>query len=109
MQKYSTYVGKAALRILSAPVQDTALRMFLSERPIFFSHVACYLQELLNEQLSRLAASGETVPDRVVRDKIMEVEEMLLYIQDIFSLNVDAFSHALAERLLVYCYFPVMG
>lgn len=79
------------------------------ERPIFFSHIACYLRELLDRQFSCLAASHGAYPYLAIRDGILEIEEMLFYIQDIFNLNIDSVSDLLAARLLVYCYFPVIG
>ncbi|KAL8449331.1 hypothetical protein Emed_003212 [Eimeria media] len=90
-------------------IEDPALRAFLLARPIFFAHVACYLKELLENQFSRLQTCDGTDPHLVIRDGICETEEMLYYIQDIFSLNVDAFSELLASRLLTYCYFPLIG
>ncbi|OEH75543.1 hypothetical protein cyc_03003 [Cyclospora cayetanensis] len=90
-------------------VKDPAIRAFLVERPIFFSHVACYLREVLNRQFSRLTANGATAPDLAIQDGALEIEEMLFYIQDIFSLNVEEFSELLAARLLIHCYLPVIG
>ncbi|KAL8270430.1 hypothetical protein Esti_005659 [Eimeria stiedai] len=90
-------------------IDDPALRAFLLARPIFFAHVACYLKELLDTQFSRLQTCGGTDLHLVIRDVICETEEMLYYIQDIFSLNVDAFSELLASRLLTFCYFPLIG
>lgn len=90
-------------------MQDEALRAFLLSRRIFFSHVACYLRELLDDQFSRLKASNGADLDLVLRDGVCEVEEMLFYIQDIFNLGVNEFSAVLASHLLVYCYFPVIG
>lgn len=90
-------------------VQDLSLRAFLIERPIFFSHVACYLRELLDGQLLRLTANRGASPICGVQDGVLEIEEMLFYIQDIFSLGVEEFSELLAARLLVHCYLPLIG
>ncbi|CDJ49733.1 hypothetical protein, conserved [Eimeria brunetti] len=90
-------------------VQDPSLRAFLIERPIFFSHVACYLRELVDGQLIRLTASRGASPENGIQDGVLEVEEMLFYVQDIFSLGVEEFSDLLAARLMVHCYLPIIG
>ncbi|CDI74182.1 hypothetical protein, conserved [Eimeria praecox] len=93
----------------SMVLQDLSLRAFLLQRPIFFSHVACYLRELLDGQLLRLTTSRGASPDRGIQDGVLEIEEMLFYIQDIFSLGIQEFSELLAARLLVHCYLPLIG
>ncbi|CDJ37338.1 hypothetical protein, conserved [Eimeria tenella] len=94
---------------LAKDSMDPGLRAFVAERPIFFSHVACYLRELLDDQCSRLATNRGPSLDRSTEDGALEVEEMLFYVQDIFSLGAEEFSNLLAERLLVHCYLPLIG
>lgn len=98
-----------SVEVVFCAVQDPGLRAFVAERPIFFSHVACYLRELLDDQCSRLAANRGPSLDRSTQDGALEVEEMLFYVQDIFSLGAEEFSNLLAERLLVHCYLPLIG
>ncbi|CDJ32699.1 Chromosome II, complete genome, related [Eimeria mitis] len=93
----------------SMVLQDLSLRAFLIERPIFFSHVACYLRELVDGQLLRLTTNRDASPDRCIQDGVLEIEEMLFYVQDIFSLGVEEFSELLAARLMLHCYLPLIG
>lgn len=99
------------MRAYVGAVQDPSLRSFLLERPIFFSHVACYLRELLDGLLLRLTATRAPPPDRDrgIQDAVLEIEEMLFYIQDMFNLGIEQFSDLLAARLLVHCYLPLIG
>lgn len=47
--------------------------------------------------------------EMLLQDLVGEADEMLLYVQDICNIGVEMYIGCLAERLLIYCYFPLLG
>ena len=69
----------------------------------YFVNLACTLGEIWQE-VDRTLKPDIKIDD--LRDLIDDISDLLMYIQDIFDLNIPVLTRAMANCLLYYAYYP---
>ncbi len=92
-----------ALTVFSIDNKDIINAVLSLPHATYFPHLACELRDRWIKVDQNIISSLD-VPD--MRDDIEDIQDMLLYIQDIFNLSTPSLTIAVSNSLLIYAYLP---